>query len=302
MNSLTQHISDYKPRIDAEIEVELGRRLEEVREISSELVRVVEMMRELAVGGKRMRGLLTVLGYQLSGGSESGLKEVIKAAVVMELFHLGLLIHDDFMDQDDLRRSVATIHSRYPDRHIGESIAVLAGDYTFGWGVEILSSLNLSQDQVIKAIQVWGKYFTRVGYGQTLDVLKSADESSLLNILALKSGEYSCVLPLQLGAALVGGNQEKMDKLYKYGMELGWVFQLRDDYLAEWGDSSQTGKPVGNDSREGKHSFAIMYGKDKLLSEIERHVDQAKASLQGYTLKDVGVMEEIVDWVASRDN
>ena len=274
----------------------MGRRLAEVGDISPELVKILEMMCELSQGGKRMRGLLTVLGYQLAGGNKEGEEEVIKAAVVMELFHLGLLIHDDFMDQDDLRRGVATIQSRYSDRHVGESLAVLAGDYTFGWGVEILSSLNLSKDSVLKAMQVWGKYFTRVGYGQTLDVLKTADEKSLLSILALKSGEYSCVLPLQLGAALAGGNQEIMDKLYKYGMELGWVFQLRDDYLAEWGDSHNTGKPVGNDKREGKHSFALMYGKEKLLSEIERHSIQAKAVV------DEPVLHEIVEWVASRDN
>jgi geranylgeranyl diphosphate synthase type I len=87
-----------------------------------------------------------------------------------------------------------------------------------------------------------------------------------------------------------------MDKLYKYGMELGWVFQLRDDFLAEWGDSSKTGKPVGNDSREGKHSFAMMYGKDKLLSEIDRHVELAKSIVEE------PILHEIVQWVASRDN
>ncbi|MCE7897967.1 hypothetical protein DCC61_00765 [Candidatus Microgenomates bacterium] len=294
--NLQDLVGRYKSPVDAAVATEVARRAAEVGQISPELVKILEMMRELSVGGKRMRGLLTVLGYQLAEGSKEGEEEVIKAAVVMELFHLGLLIHDDFMDQDDLRRGVATIHSRYTDQHIGESVAVLAGDYTFGWGVEILSSLNLPKDSVLKAMQVWGKYFTRVGYGQTLDVLKTADEKSLLSILALKSGEYSCVLPLQLGAALAGGNQAIMDKLYKYGMELGWVFQLRDDYLAEWGESAKTGKPVGNDRREDKHSFALMYGREKLLSEIERYSTQAKAVV------DESVLHEIVEWVANRDN
>lgn len=297
----------YKPLIDTELAAELGRRVAEVKEISPDLEKMVGMMTELSVGGKRMRGLLTILGYQLAAGEPTGLhlEGVIKAATVMELFQLGLLIHDDFMDQDDLRRGVATIQSRYVDRHVGESMAVLAGDFTFGWGIEILSSLKQPEDRALKAMRVWGKYFTRVGYGQTLDVLKTADEASLLNILALKSGEYSCVLPLQLGATLGGGSKELLDQLYIYGMELGWVFQLRDDYLSEWGDSNKTGKPVGNDRREDKHSFALMYGKEKLLSEIEKHAGQAKAVLQGYTLKDlkdVGVLVEIVEWVAKREN
>lgn len=243
-----------------------------------------------------MRGLLTILGYQLAGGDKAGEGEVIKAAVVMELFHLGLLIHDDFMDQDVLRRGVPTIQTRYDDRHVGESVAVCAGDYTYGWGIEILSGLQLKPELVQKAMQVWGKYFVRVGYGQTLDVMKVADKESLLSILALKSGEYSCVLPLQLGAALAGGGENVMKQLYEYGMELGWVFQLRDDYLAEWGESSKTGKPVGNDRREGKHSFALMYGRKKLEAEIARHAKGAK------TATNESVLHEIVDWMASRDN
>lgn len=295
-------VKGFKLRLDREIEAELARRLAEVTEISPHLTPVVTAMQELSAGGKRMRGLLTILGYKLAGGLSKHEEMVVRAGVVMELFHLGLLIHDDFMDQDSLRRGVATIQSRYSDRHLGESMAVLAGDYTFGWGVEILSGLKMPKERVLAAMQVWGKYFTRVGYGQTLDVLKSADEASLLAILALKSGEYSCVLPLQLGAALAGGSHEITKMLYQYGMELGWVFQLRDDYLSEWGDSSKTGKPVGNDRREDKHSFALMYGQEKLLEEITRHVELGKECLRGHTNQEAEILREILDWMATREN
>ena len=291
-------IGSYKEQIDAEIETELERRLAEVRDISPELVKVVTAMRELSHGGKRMRGLLTILGYQIAGGSKEGGSEVVRAAVIMELFHLGLLVHDDIMDRDDLRRGVATVHARYGDRHTGEAMAICAGDLTFGWGMEILATLKLpiTNIQITNATAVWGKYFSRVGYGQMLDVLQVADEASLLQILALKSGEYSCVLPLLFGATLGGAKPELIKQLTEYGMELGWVFQLRDDYLAEWGDSTKTGKPVGNDAREGKHSFALMYGKEKLEQEIKRHAELAKGATEDETLR------EIVEWMASRQN
>jgi geranylgeranyl diphosphate synthase type I len=290
--------NNYKTLIDAEIEAELGRRLAEVRDISPEIVKVVTAMSELSHGGKRMRGLLTILGYQIAGGSKDGGVEIVRAAVIMELFHLGLLVHDDIMDRDNLRRGVATVHARYDDLHTGEAMAMCAGDLTFGWGMETLAKLKLpiTNLQITNAMQVWGKYFSRVGYGQMLDVLKVADEESLLQILALKSGEYSCVLPLVFGATLGGAKPELIKQLTEYGMELGWVFQLRDDYLAEWGDSSKTGKPVGNDRREGKHSFALLYGRDKLELEIERHAALAKNATTNDTLR------EIVDWMASREN
>lgn len=312
--SLDDILTRYKSLLDSEIEAELGRRLAEVSDISPELIKVVTVMRELSHGGKRMRGLLTILGYQIGTQytvHSTQLKnhvpcttyhvqgDIIKAAVIMELFHLGLLVHDDIMDRDDLRRGVVTVHARYDDLHTGEAMAMCAGDLTFGWGMEILANLKseiLKSSQIIGAMGVWGKYFSRVGYGQMLDVLQVADEESLLQILALKSGEYSCVLPLVFGATLGGAKPELIKQLTEYGMELGWVFQLRDDYLAEWGDSSKTGKPVGNDRREGKHSFALLYGRDKLEVEIERHAALAKNATTNETLR------EIVDWMASRDN
>lgn len=294
--SLASLIEEYKSQIDSEINNELELRVEGIREISPELVTVVSAMKELSQGGKRMRGLLTILGYQIAGGSKYGEIEIVKGAVIMELFHLGLLVHDDIMDRDDLRRSVKTVHARYSDLHIGEAIAICAGDLTFGWGMERLASLDLPNEKIKKAMGVWGKYFSRVGYGQMLDVLKVADEESLMQILALKSGEYSCVLPLVFGATLGGAKSETIKQLTDYGMELGWVFQLRDDYLAEWGESSSTGKPVGNDRREGKHSFALLYGRDKLEREIERHAALAKNATTNDTLR------EIVDWMTSRNN
>lgn len=297
--AVLEYLEKYKARIDEEIERELNKRLVEVKDVSPHLVPVIEAMQELSRGGKRLRGLLTILGYELAGGQPNS--EIIKAAVVMELFHLGLLIQDDVMDRDELRRGVATIHSRYPDRHLGESIAICAGDLTYGWGIEILSGINVPKEQSLNAMKVWGKYFGRVGYGQILDVIGEqrgdTGEEEVLQVLMLKSGEYTCVLPLALGASLGGGKAKLMGRLFNYGMELGWVFQLRDDWLAEWGDSSKTGKPVGNDAREGKKSYATLYGKEKTESEIREHWKQGKILAEGN-----GVMVGLLEWVATREN
>ncbi len=295
-NNLNLLIQQNKPLIDREIEQELENRLVEAEEISPEIVKVIAAMKELSVGGKRLRGLLTILGYQLAGGKIND--EVVKAAVVMELFHLGLLIQDDVMDRDGLRRGVKTIHARYADAHLGESLAICAGDLTFGWGMEILSNLQspITNNQKVEAIGVWGKYFARVGYGQMLDVSKVADEATLLSILNLKSGEYTCVLPLLFGATLGGASETLRKELIKYGMELGWVFQLRDDYLAEYGDSAKTGKPVGNDSREGKKTLATMYGRERLEAEIKGHWEEGKKYANNE------IMQELLAWVATRYN
>lgn len=301
-------VGKYKEKVDLAIAEELDRRLIEVTEISPHLVPILQAMKELSVGGKRLRALLVILGFELSGGRTPPLQsedEIVKAGVVMELFHLGLLIHDDIMDRDSVRRGVKTIQARYNDLHLGEAVAICAGDYTFGWGMEIIASLQLPSETVNKAMRVWGKYFYRVGYGQALDCMAIADEKTILQILELKSGEYSCVLPLLLGATLGGGNADLINKLEAYGMELGWVFQLRDDWLGEYGDPAKTGKPVGNDSREGKHTFAIMYGKAKTQEAIDAHTSKARSLTSGFS--DLSgdarkVLEGLVEWMGTREN
>lgn len=297
---IQEFLTDYRTQSEELLASGFERRLREATEISPSLVKIVEAMKELSKGGKRSRGALTLLGYRITGGSKEEEEEVLKASVAMEIFHLGLLIQDDFMDQDEMRRGVKTIQTRYQDKHLGESVAVLAGDFTFGWVTEIFSNLKLPAEKVQKAIGVWGKYFTRVGYGQALDMLtgeREATEEEILKVLTLKSGEYSCVMPLLLGAVLAGSDPSQMVRLEKYGKELGLVFQLRDDYLAEYGKSEKTGKPVGNDQREGKKTLVTIYGKEKTEQAIKDHAVKAKEFADGDE-----ILIQMVEWLATREN
>lgn len=298
-SAIQEFTSKHKTALDKAIDQEMSLRTSEAGAVSSHLVPLLSGLTELSVGGKRLRGLLTVLGYQLAGGTVTD--AIYTAGAVMEIFHLGLLVHDDFMDRDTLRRGVPTIHARYGDHHFGETMAILAGDFTFGWSVEMLASLKIDSNRVQRAMIVWGKYFTRVGYGQTLDVIGEqrgdTGEDEVMQVLYLKSGEYSCVLPLQLGAALAGADENLMERLRAYGMELGWVFQLRDDWLSEYGDSAKTGKPTGNDQREARKSYATLYGKEATEKEIAHHVAAGKKLAQGNA-----ILEGLLDWMASREN
>ncbi len=291
-NSILDFVGKYKERVDREIERELDRRLQEVKEISPHLIPIIEAMQELSVGGKRLRAMLVILGYELSGNKVN--EEVIKAATVMEIFHLGLLIQDDFMDRDMTRRGVKSMIARYDDAHTGDFISMLAGDFTFGWGIEILSSLKMDASRVNAAMEVWGKYFTRVGYGQTLDGLDIADDETILKILSIKSGEYSCVLPLLLGATMGGADAKMIKGLEKYGMELGWVFQLRDDWLGYDKDMA----------KKGKKTFATMYGKEKTELAIEEHMEKANKwglSLQGDSSQGL-ILLELIEWLGTRES
>lgn len=318
MSNLSDFIGKYKPLVDQEIEVEIEKRLKEVGEISPHLTPILQAMKELSVGGKRMRAILTILGYQIARADNNPPlreeREIVKAATVMELFHLGLLCWDDVFDRDGKRRGVATIHARYDDLHLGEAMAVSAGGFTFAWGMEIMAKLKLDKEKVMAAMEVWGHYFSRVGYGEALDVLTEQrgeiSDKEMLDVMALKSGEYSCVLPLTLGATLGGADENLIATLKQFGMELGLAFQIRDDYLAEYGDESKTGKPVGNDSREGKKTYATMYGKQKTIEATAQHMANAieiVSSLRGGSLPAQAgsqgqILVELVEWVGKRES
>jgi geranylgeranyl diphosphate synthase type I len=295
MTQALSFIAESKQLIDEAIAQELQKRLQEAQAISPHLIPVIKAMQELSVGGKRLRATLTFLGYQLAGGTQRA--EVVRAAAAMEVFHLGLLIQDDVMDGDSLRRGIATIHSRYPDLHLGEAVAVNAGDICYGWVIEMLAGLHFPPEKVNQALAVWGKYFVRVGYGQVLDVLDIADEATILQILSIKSGEYSCVLPLLLGATLGGGSPELLLRLEQYGMELGQVFQLRDDWLGMYGDKSKTGKPAGEQADKGKKTFATMYGQEKTEAAIAEHLTEGLKLAAGDP-----VLEGLLQWVATRES
>lgn len=290
---LLSFLEKYKAKVDKGIADELEKRLLEVGEISPHLVPILQAMKELSVGGKRLRAMLTILGYEIASGKSAN-ESVIKAGVVMEIFHLGLLIQDDFMDRDRVRRGVPTLIARYENEHQGNFVSMLAGDYTFGWGMEMITSLELPPAQVNQAIAVWGKYFTRVGYGQTLDGLDIAEDATIMQILELKSGEYSCVLPLMMGATLGGADESAKENLRQYGMAIGWVFQLRDDYL---GYDKDMGKV-------GKRTYATMYGKEKTLEAIEHHMGIAKKwglSLRGSSSQG-RILLELPVWLGTRES
>ncbi len=295
--SAMEFVGKYKAQIAQGIQSEFASRLKEVQEISPHLVPVVQAMQELSVGGKRLRGILVILGYQMGEGTEVVSEGVIQAAVAMELFHLGLLIQDDWMDQDDLRRGVVALHKRYDDPRVGNAVAMLAGDYTFGWTTEIITNLKFSNSQIVSAMRVWGKYFTRVGYGQTLDGLDIADDTTILKVLSIKSGEYSCVLPLLLGATLGDATPSLLARLEHYGMELGLVFQLRDDWIGMYGDTQKTGKPVGKQAEKDKKTFATMYGREKTETAIQQHWDQGRQFAA-----DDPILLGLLEWVATRES
>jgi geranylgeranyl diphosphate synthase type I len=218
----------------------------------------------VAAGGKRLRPAFCYWGAVAAGatGSEPGLLDTCAA---LELLHAFALIHDDVMDGSATRRGEPAVHVRFARRHAasgwagesrrhGEGLAILTGDLAFVLADRLLDTAPAG------VRRLWHELRVELVAGQWVDVVAGAgtDRSPALArwVARYKSGRYTVERPLQLGAALAGDDL-LLSGYSAFGEPLGRAFQLRDDVLGVFGDPSETGKPSGDDLREGKPTLLL---------------------------------------------
>lgn len=216
-------------------------------------------------GGKRLRPHMVIKSCQILGGNTS---IAMPAASAVEMIHNFTLVHDDIMDNDEMRHGVPTVHKKF-----GMPIAILAGDVLFSKAYQIISDSKLSKNASIQLVSRLAKACVDVCEGQLLDV-KMAEEKRIpsqkeyITMIGKKTAalfDVSC----SMGAICATNNQKDISNLSNFGRNLGIAFQITDDLIGVMGDPKITKKPVGNDLREGKKSLPILMaigsakGKDK---------------------------------------
>jgi len=206
-------------------------------------------------GGKRLRPYLSHLAA-VSIAPEPEIPGLLGASIALELLQTYLLIHDDIMDGDDIRRGGPTVHVLLAegDAERGRMLGILAGDLAATLARRTLQRAGVQGDRRLRAAEelTWMEW--EVIQGQTLDVLGSPDVRTMHD---LKTGSYTTRGPVRNGAAIAGAGPEAVTALESYARPLGLAFQLRDDLLDVTGDPGKTGKAVGIDLREGRVSAVI---------------------------------------------
>ncbi|KQN99781.1 polyprenyl synthetase [Arthrobacter sp. Leaf234] len=243
--------------------------------ISEESLPLISSIATLTRGGKRMRALLCYWGWRAAGGAP-GAAAPVTAGTALEFFQAAALIHDDIIDRSDTRRGGPSVHRQFSARHteagwhldperFGVSAAILAGDLCLAFSEELFTA-SCSAEAGEAARTIFNRMRTEVMAGQYLDLLEEAvgpdqtpeqAELRALNILRFKSAKYSMERPLMLGGALAGADEALLSDFSAFALPLGEAFQLRDDVLGVFGDPGVTGKPAGDDLREGKRTFLI---------------------------------------------
>ncbi|WP_084702048.1 polyprenyl synthetase family protein [Cryptosporangium arvum] len=273
-------------------------------------------------GGKRLRPLFAYWGARAAGASDD--EALIRAAASLELLHAFALIHDDVMDGSDLRRGRPSAHRALaaahraagrhgdPDRY-GSAAAILLGDLLLVLSEQMLATAGLSAPAALRTRDVFATMRLELMAGQYLDISAptrgGVPVERALRIAQYKSGKYTVEAPLHLGAAVAGAPAAVVDAYTAFALPIGEAFQLRDDLLGVFGDSDVTGKPSGEDLREGKQTVLIAATRERatdagraLLAERlgDPGLDEAGVTALRELIVDCGARDRVEKMIAER--
>jgi geranylgeranyl diphosphate synthase, type I len=276
-----KYLKNAASEIEKELEVFFKIWRQNAEKINSMLLPLIDASIEACKGGKRIRGALVKLGYELAqpvilsgsegsqdpAGDSSALpqndkREVLKASAAYEIFQTAILAHDDIIDKSELRRARPTIFKKLGGDHYATSQTICLGDIGFFQAIEIISGTNFNEKAKNEAIKSFSQTMTETALGQMLDIeIPSKNlprkEKDALTIFHLKTARYTITGPLLLGAILGEGKPELLEKIKEFGDNLGIAFQIQDDILGVFGTEKELGKSVSSDIEEGKQTLLI---------------------------------------------
>lgn len=270
--------------------------------ISPKLLPLTRLFTKHCEGGKRLRGTLVRLGYELV--KEEGDKEILKAAAAFEIFQTAILAHDDVIDLSPTRRGKETLYRVLGGDHYGISQTICLGDIGFFLAQRLILESNFGEDLKLKAVSSFTQTVLDTALGEVLDIelpqSEKVSEEDILTIFYLKTARYTISGPLLLGAILGGADEELFKQLELLGEKLGIAFQIQDDILGVFGDEETLGKSVTSDIEEGKQTLLISYAlehADKAQREVLEgcygcgKIDGEKLELIKQVFTDTGALD-----------
>jgi geranylgeranyl diphosphate synthase type I len=306
-------LKSVRSAVEEELSIFLNRESAYLNSISSDLSPVSDSLTSFLLdSGKRLRPLFAYAGFAAAGGNLE--KSATRAMAALELLQACALIHDDLMDGSDTRRGKPSIHRHFESIHVqdqldgfapqyGLSAAVLLGDLALVWSDQMLNSAGLTVEQYARVMPFYNEMRVELMAGQFLDIHEQTQKDTSVDrsmkIARYKSGKYTIERPLHLGAAMTSPSRDVTDALSAYGLPLGEAFQLRDDLLGVFGDPSVTGKPAGDDLREGKRTVLIAMT-NKRQSESQREIARKYFGKPDIDAEGVAILQEIIESTGAR--
>jgi geranylgeranyl pyrophosphate synthase len=313
--SFAKRLAGYKQAIDTDI----ATYSEYVRKITgdlygpSALLETETYLDVLARGGKRLRGALVMVGYEMSGGTNRAM--IVQAARAIEMLHAYMLIIDDIQDRSELRRGkpsahemLAAYHRKHHLRgdaaHTGISLALMSALVGAHAAQGIIANLDADQQLRLNVLSIINRTFIITGHGQTQDIMNElVDKPSAQDIdrvLEWKTALYSFINPLHVGMVLADADCSATDAITPYAREVGKAFQIADDLLGVFGNEEQTGKSAMDDIREGKRTVLSQYALEHAAPEEQVFLQSCLGNAD-LTLQDFKRCKQIIEISGARE-
>lgn len=222
-------------------------------------------------GGKRLRPALVILTARALGANPQQMTQAIELAAIVEFIHTATLLHDDVVDESDMRRGRLTANAEY-----GNSAAVLVGDFLYSRSFQMMVKIGL-----MDVMDVLSEATNTIAEGEVLQLLNCKDpdvtEARYMQVIDFKTAklfEASC----RLAGIVTGQNQDTVSSLGRFGAEVGSAFQLIDDVLDYAGESAELGKNVGDDLREGKPTLPLIHAMQHAGPQVQAQIRDAIAN------------------------
>ncbi|CAI9399574.1 polyprenyl synthetase family protein [Aestuariimicrobium sp. T2.26MG-19.2B] len=318
--------ADFREAVHRELTEFIDERTNSLVEIAPELSRLGDLATTFTTGGKRIRPAFAYWSHVAVTGQPADPAPLLRACASLDLLHVSALMHDDVMDASDTRRGLPSAHRQLEAEHraaggrgsaesFGRAGAILLGDLLLVWSVELLRRSGLADEVLGRALPLFDAVRQEVTAGQYLDVVAQArlgvptpasggeardlqvarEVDMAQRVVEFKTSRYTVARPCQIGAALAGADSHLLRALGEFGSPMGHAFQYRDDVLGVFGDESVTGKPAGDDLREGKRTVLVAHALDLAPDEdaaaldamlgnpdlTEADVDRARTIIEG---------------------
>lgn len=315
------HVEDLHARVQKALDAFVAGQEPVLAGISADLAPLSDALRDLLAAGKRLRPAFCYWGWRGAGGTDRD--EAVTAAASLELLQACALVHDDVMDGSDTRRGQPAAHRRFAAMHtragwhgaagrFGEGAAILLGDLLLAWTDQLYYGSGLDAAALARGKPVLDLMRTEVMVGQYLDLAEQArgggSSERAMRVLRYKSAKYSVEQPLHLGAAMAGADEALQATYAGFGLPIGEAFQLRDDVLGVFGDPAVTGKPAGDDLREGKRTVLVGTAEERATDAqrdvLRRHLGDPALDADGVAalrevIVDSGALDHVEGLIAT---
>ncbi len=316
MAGAMEKLRDYKQRIDSALSEFFDRKIKEAEKVDSSAAELMKNLKEFNLrGGKRIRPALMMHGYKCFAEPDDE-QDLIRSSLAVELMEGFFLIHDDVLDQDELRRGGPTLHKVYENRYghlksispkrFGESIAIVAADMQNSLANEALLLSGFDAARVNSSLRKYHEAALKTEYGWLLETMiysrpvHKVTEEDVMKVNKYKTASYTVEGPLHMGAVLAGAGESDLKALNEFAAPLGQAFQIQDDILGMFGDEKKLGKPVGSDLKEGKITLLIVKAFEK-CSEEEKNILLDALGKKGISKDEIEKVRKIITETGSLD-